>query len=380
MREDFNGAFSGRRIMVTGHTGFKGSWLSIWLRELGARVTGFSLDPPTVLSNFELSRLGGRMTDLRGDIRQIETFREALAAHQPELVFHMAAQTVVGRSLRDPAETFSTNTQGTVHVLETVRTAPGRPVRALLFVSSDKCYENRPWRRAYREGDRLGGADPYSASKAMSELAVAVYEQSFFAKGGAAEDGPALASARSGNVLGGGDYAEFRIVPDCITALAAGRPVAVRNPQSVRPWQFILDSLCGYLCLAARLLEEGAAFSGPWNFGPLEEEGIRVQQIVEKTIDLWGTGSWRQAEPPGHFVESDRVQLCRVKAASLLGWRPLYTWQEALEETVSWYKTCLERKKETDRVDMYDVCAGQIHRFNEKAFEQGFFRTASGKH
>jgi CDP-glucose 4,6-dehydratase len=263
-----------------------------------------------------------------------------------------------------------------VHLLETVRTAAGQPVRALLFVSSDKCYENRPWRRAYCETDRLGGADPYSASKAMSELALTAYRESFFSRDPAARNPPALASARSGNVLGGGDYARYRIVPDCIKALMAERPIEVRNPRSVRPWQFVLDPLSGYLWLAARLFERGAAFAGPWNFGPLEKKGIRVKQIVESMIECWGAGSWKQMPQPPDFIESAHVQLCRVKAASLLGWQPVYSWKDALEETVFWFKSCIEKKKKSSRVDMYEVCAGQILKYTERAREQGLCWTS----
>jgi CDP-glucose 4,6-dehydratase len=371
MRNVFGGVFEGMKVLVTGHTGFKGSWLSVWLEELGAEVIGYSLDPPTVPSNFEASHLGQRMVDVRGDVRNLDSLRRVIEEHEPQVVFHLAAQSIVRLSYAEPKETFDVNVGGTVNVLEAARLADS--VKAVVCITSDKCYENQEWLWGYREIDRLGGHDPYSASKAMAELTVASYRRSFFpAKARDTEQtgrsGPrvAVASARAGNVIGGGDWAQDRLVVDCMRALMDGRPIPVRNPHSVRPWQLVLEPLSGYLWLAAKLVQEGEAFAEAWNFGPSERVAVSVGDLVQKLIELWGSGEWEdlsagQAQAPH---ETGLLRLSWEKAANRLGWRPVYGWREAATETVSWFKTY--RNHGAD-MDMYEPCVGQIVRYVDRA-------------
>lgn len=367
MKNSYSGLFRNRRVLVTGHTGFKGSWLSIWLKELGAEVIGFSLDLPTEPSNFSLSRMKSRLTDLRGDIRHFDAIERVVREYKPEIVFHLAAQTIVSRAVTDPVETIETNLLGTVHVLEAIRTVNDGSVRALVSVTSDKCYKNQEWVWAYRENDPLGGMDPYSASKTMAENAVASYEKSYFPPEAYERHGVSIASVRSGNVIGGGDFGDHRIVPDCMKALMAEKPIPVRNPSSIRPWQYILDPLSGYLCLAARLFEGGAALSGPWNFGPLERKGITVQQLVGQILKIWGKGSWAQASSAATFSEPVLVQVSWEKAANILDWQPVYTCEEGLVETLSWFTEYQKRSQGGGKIDMHDVCIDQIHRYTDYA-------------
>ena len=344
----FGGAFSGRRVFVTGHTGFKGSWLTLWLLELGAEVTGFALDPPTTPSLWETLRLadegGGRLTDRRGDVRDREALAAALDEAAPEIVFHLAAQPMVRRSYAEPHLTYQTNVMGTVNLLEEVRelTAAGRGPLVVVNVTSDKCYDNAETCHAYVEGDPLGGHDPYSSSKACAELVTAAYRRSFFSAPGT----PAVASARAGNVLGGGDWGEDRILPDCVRALTAGVPVEVRNPGAVRPWQHVLESLSGYVCLAGALLDERPApdapalpAAGAWNFGPSADAIVSVQEVVEAAVREWGAGEWRPA--PGAVEQPHEAGLLVLdagKAERELGWRPVWGVDEAVGAAVGWYK------------------------------------------
>jgi CDP-glucose 4,6-dehydratase len=356
----FVGSYAGRPVLVTGHTGFKGSWLTTWLIELGAAVIGYSLpDSPTTPSLFEAAKLGGRITDVRGDVCDLEQLRQVMAAYRPQIVFHLAAQPIVLRGLEQPKATFDVNAGGTVNVLETARTADS--VRALVCVTTDKVYENEEWAWGYRENDRLGGRDPYSASKAMAELAIAAYRHSFFSAGQNGTHGVAVASARAGNVIGGGDFADYRLVPDCLRALLAGEPIVVRNPHSIRPWQHVLESLSGYLWLGAKLLQEGAPFAEAWNFGPLEQKGVTAQALVEKLIDLWGVGSWLHTHPAVQAAETGQLRLSWEKAAARLGWRPIYTWEEALAEIVAWFQAYRQGQ------DMYQVTCGHIHTYMRQA-------------
>ncbi|MEZ4515518.1 MAG: CDP-glucose 4,6-dehydratase [Chloroflexota bacterium] len=268
----FANAYDGLTVLVTGHTGFKGSWLVTWLLNLGATVVGYSLpDPPTEPSNFIVSNLSEKVIDVRGDIRDFETLQATVAQYRPTLIFHMAAQPIVLRSVELPKLTIDTNAGGTVNILEAIRTTDS--VRALVSITTDKVYENQEWIWGYRESDQLGGHDPYSASKAMAELAIAAYRSTYFPPEDYAEHGVAIASVRAGNVIGGGDFADFRLVPDCMKALMDGRPIGVRNPLSVRPWQHVLEPLSGYLWLGIKLLQDGPAFAEAWNFGPLEQKG-----------------------------------------------------------------------------------------------------------
>ena len=346
-------------VLVTGHTGFKGSWLGIWLRELGARVTGYSVDVPTSPSNFRASRLDQRIEDRRGDVRNLDALCATMAQCRPQIVFHLAAQPIVRQSYALPVETFETNAGGTVNVLEAIRRTPS--VRAAVIVTTDKVYENREWAWGYRETDALGGHDPYSASKAMAELAVVSYRRAFFAPQG----GPSVASARAGNVIGGGDWAEDRIINDAVHALREGRLIPVRNPGYVRPWQYVLEPLSGYMWLAARLITEGEAFAEAWNFGPAEKRAVTVQELVEELIAVWGTGSWQDASDPDAPHETGTLRLSWEKAAQRLNWRPVYDWREALRATAAWFKAYDGAPEE----DAYARCKAQIVRYTQRARE-----------
>lgn len=355
--------YAGARVLITGHTGFKGSWLSIWLRELGAEVIGYSLKPPTEPSNFVLCRLAERMQDIRADVRDLSTLQDVMVRTRPEFVFHLAAQPLVLPSYDDPKETFDVNVMGTVNVLEAVRRTG--VVKAVVCITTDKVYENREWDWGYREADRLGGHDPYSSSKAMAELAIASYRKSFFQTGR-----PAVASARAGNVIGGGDFADFRLLPDCMRALVAGEPILLRNPDHVRPWQHVLESLSAYLWLAARLADEGQRLAQAWNFAPWELAEVTAQQIVEQVIALWGSGSWTPANSREPRKETTLLRLNWEKAARQLAWRPVYNWQTALAATVAWFKQYQEHSPALSP-DMYQTCAEQISAYAASAGEQG---------
>ena len=361
----FGGAYNGVRVLVTGHTGFKGSWLITWLLELGAKVTGYSLaQPPTVPSNFVASGLAEHIVDLRGDIRDYDRLREAIDAHKPEIIFHLAAQPIVLRSVELPKLTIDTNAGGTVNVLEAIR-ATGH-TRALVSITTDKVYENQEWLWGYREIDQLGGHDPYSASKAMAELAIAAYRSTYFPPEHYGEaHRVAVASTRAGNVIGGGDFADYRLVPDCMKALMDGQPIGVRNPLSVRPWQHVLEPLSGYLWLGARLLRDGPAFGEAWNFGPLEAKGVPAQALAEKLVELWGSGSWVHTRPGYAEVETGQLRLSWDKAAHRLNWRPVYTWVDALREITGWFKAF-----ETGD-DMLGVTRRHILEYTERAHALG---------
>jgi CDP-glucose 4,6-dehydratase len=324
----------GKRVLVTGHTGFKGAWLSLWLGELGAEVTGYALAPPTEPSLFEEAAVGGGMRSILGDVRDLEKLGAAVRKSRPEVVFHLAAQSLVRASYRDPVETYATNVMGTVHVLEAVRQAGG--VRAVVNVTSDKCYANVGARRKFSEEDALGGSDPYSNSKGCAELVTAAYRASFFAAGN--ERGLALASARAGNVIGGGDWAADRLVPDCVRAMSADRAALIRNPEAVRPWQFVLEPLAGYLRLAERLWSGGAAFAEGWNFGPDESDARPVRFVADRLVALWGSAVSWESDKTAHPHEAAWLGLDCRKARERLGWRPVLALDEALEWTVRWYK------------------------------------------
>jgi len=360
----FDGAYTGLPVLVTGHTGFKGSWLVTWLLELGATVIGYSQpEPPTRPSNFAVSRLAERITDVRGDIRDYDALRETIAAHRPGLIFHLAAQPIVLRSVELPKLTIDTNAGGTVNVLEAIRTTES--VRALVSITTDKVYENQEWLWGYRETDQLGGHDPYSASKAMAELAIAAYRSTYFPPDEYERHGVAIASTRAGNVIGGGDFADYRLVPDCMKALMDGRPIGVRNPLSVRPWQHVLEPLSGYLWLGVRLLRDGPAFGEPWNFGPLEQKGVPARDLAEKLVELWGSGSWVHTRPGYAEVETGQLRLSWDKAAHRLNWRPVYTWIDALTEITDWFKGYQRGD------DMGEVTRRHIARYTERARELG---------
>jgi CDP-glucose 4,6-dehydratase len=331
-------AFAGRRVLVTGHTGFKGSWLSIWLQMLGAEVAGFALDPPAGPSMFNATRAGANTLDHRGDIRDAEAIRTVVAKFNPEIVFHLAAQAIVKDGYRDPLETYGTNVMGTATLLNACRHAPG--IRAIVVVSSDKCYENRNWPWGYRENDRLGGADPYSSSKACAELVCEAFRRSFF------ENGPrhvGLATVRAGNVIGGGDWARDRLLPDLARAALTGDTALIRNPGAVRPWQHVLEPLAGYMVLAQRLCEEPQQFSGSWNFGPSPASIQTVEAVVKKVSARWkGKLKW-SVDARDHPHEAARLLLDSTKAMYGLDWRTRLEFDAAIEQTADWYEAARSR-------------------------------------
>jgi CDP-glucose 4,6-dehydratase len=331
MNPDF---WRGRRVFVTGHTGFKGGWLSLWLARLGAKVTGYSLAPAAEPSFFETARVGETLeTHVIGDIRDFESLSRAIAQAKPGIVLHLAAQSLVRAGYATPVETYATNVMGTVHLLEAVRTVPG--IAAMVNVTSDKCYENRETAHRYREDDAMGGFDPYSSSKGAAELVSAAYARSYFSA-----SGPALASARAGNVIGGGDWAEDRLVPDFFRALDAGEPLVIRSPHAVRPWQHVLEPLSGYLQLAEKLAEGGRDFAGGWNFGPGEASERTVGFVAGALADQLGGKVEITNAPQLH--EAGLLRLDSTKAVTKLGWSPRWPLETALERTADWHRAWRE--------------------------------------
>ena len=326
--------WSGRRVFVTGHTGFKGGWLVLWLRSLGAQVTGYALPPITSPCLFEVLRLADDMESIKGDVRDLVRLRAAMAAAEPEIVFHLAAQPLVRRSFEEPVETFAVNVLGTAHLLEAARSTPG--LQSVVIVSSDKCYENREWVWPYREDEPMGGFDPYSASKGCTELVTAAYRRSFFAV--ADQRGAAVGSVRAGNVVGGGDWSADRLVPDIVRAVSSGAAVSIRNPGAIRPWQHVLDPLAGYLKLAEKLAVEGAAFASGWNFGPWDSDVRPVEWVARAFVDRWGGGASIRTDAASGVHEAHVLKLDSSKARAQLGWAPALDLAAALSWTVDWYK------------------------------------------
>lgn len=345
--------WSGKRVFLTGHTGFKGSWMSLWLQSMGAEVVGYSLAPPSNPSLFEVAHVAKGMVSLEGDIRDLDLMQAAMVQHRPDLVIHMAAQSLVRYSYEDPIETYSTNIMGTVNVLEAVRQVTS--VKAVVVITTDKCYENREWVWGYRENEAMGGYDPYSSSKGCAELVTAAYRQSFFTKTEA--ESVAVASVRAGNVIGGGDWAADRLIPDMVRAVAEGLPVVIRNPHAIRPWQYVLEPLSGYLLLAQRLYEDGVAYAEGWNFGPSEDDAKPVQWIVEQLTGMWGEGASWTLDKTEHPHEAHYLKLDCSKARMRLGWQPRWTLTRALEDIVSWHKG----HQRGD--DMHDFSLKQIAEF-----------------
>ncbi|MEW7858773.1 CDP-glucose 4,6-dehydratase [Pseudomonas chlororaphis] len=324
----------GKRVLLTGHTGFKGSWLTLWLHSLGAEVSGFSLDPATEPSLFELARVAEGINDQRGDLRDLGALLELIAETQPEIVLHLAAQPLVREGYRDPLGTYSSNVMGTLNLLEAIRQVGG--VRACVLVTTDKVYANQEWLWPYRENEALGGHDPYSSSKACCELLAQSYAASFFPAERHAEHGLALATARAGNVLGGGDFAPERLIPDVLKAWSADEPVTLRYPQAVRPWQHALEPLAGYLQLAAGLYEQGPRFAGAWNFGPSEADMCSVGEVVELLAARWPAAPGLRIEP-SELHEAGLLRLDSSRARQLLAWQPRWSLQQCLAQTLDWH-------------------------------------------
>lgn len=343
----------GKRVLVTGHTGFKGSWLCLWLQKMGARVTGLSLPPEGAPNLFELGRVAQGMDSRFADVRDMAAVQATVRESQPEIVFHLAAQALVRRSYRDPVETFATNVMGTAHVLEAVRCSGS--VRVCVIVTTDKCYENREWDYPYRENDALGGHDPYSASKACAEFVSAAYRRSFCEAAGIS-----VATARAGNVIGGGDWSEDRIVPDCVRAIMAGRAVEVRNPGAVRPWQHVLEPLAGYLHLARRQWEAPEDFAGPWNFGPDPANVLTVGELVRRLLAHWGAGGQVQRSDAAAPHEAGMLRLDISRARARLPWRPVFDIGATVGLTVDWYRQHRDQ-------DVRGLCETQIAAYESAA-------------
>ena len=346
----------GKKVFLTGHTGFKGAWLSLWFHQLGARVSGYALDPPTRPSLFELARVGELLAhDIRADVRDPEKLKAAMAAAEPEIVFHLAAQPLVRYSYQQPVETYTTNVLGTVHLLEAVRHTPG--IRAVVNVTTDKCYENREWVWGYRENEPMGGYDPYSSSKGCAELVTAAYRSSYFTS----QHGTSVATARAGNVIGGGDWAADRLIPDCLRALLAGEQIVIRNPRATRPWQHVLEPLSGYLLLAEKLHIDGSPYAEAWNFGPLDDDARPVEWVVRRLCAMWGASDGYRIDAEQNPHEAHYLKLDISKARTQLGWQPSWDLEQALTKIVEWTKAF------RNGGDLRAKCLAQIAEYLRKA-------------
>jgi len=345
-----------RKVFITGHTGFKGSWMCVWLHALGARITGYALNPPTDPNLFHLAKVGPLMDSLRGDVRDREKLAQAVRKSKPEIVFHLAAQPLVRESYSNPYETYEINVCGTVSLFEAVRKAGS--VRAVVNVTTDKCYENKEWLWGYRENDILGGYDPYSNSKACSELATTAVRSSFFHPREYRTHHTAIATARAGNVIGGGDWAADRLVPDCIRSLLNNKQIILRSPQAIRPWQHVLEPLCGYLMLAERLYQDGPAFGEGWNFGPDEQDCLPVEEVVRLLCAQWPGNKGYEIDRRKKPHEAALLKLDFAKAKTLLGWRPKWNIEQAVDAVIEW--TLAYNKKES----MRKICLRQIESYS----------------
>lgn len=352
----FADAYRGKSVFLTGHTGFKGSWLALWLERLGARVSGYALPPPTAPSLFEQAGVASTLAHTIGDIREREPLEAALRAAAPDFVFHLAAQPLVLDSYAAPAETFAINVAGSIEVMEAVRRSGIRA--SVVMITTDKVYQNNEWPHAYRECDALGGHDPYSASKAAMEIAIASWRSSFFARSREAEHGVRLAAARAGNVIGGGDWAANRIVPDLFRAHAAGDPPGLRNPGALRPWQHVLEPLAGYLWLGARMAAaDGASLADAWNFGPLPTDVRSVGELSDALLGVWGGKPWRDGASAGQPHEAGMLRLAIDKAVGTLGWRPVWDFARTVERTAGWYDAVMLRGGDARAACMADLDA-----------------------
>lgn len=347
----FNNFYKDKRVLITGHTGFKGSWLSIWLNELGANVVGYGLDPYTEDDNFIVSRLKDKIIDTRGDIRDCEKLQEVFTKYKPEILFHLAAQPLVRRSYEIPKETYEVNVMGTLNVLECIRNTDS--VKVGVMITTDKCYENKEQIYPYRETDPMGGYDPYSSSKGCAEILIASYRNSFLSPKDYEKHGTSIASARAGNVIGGGDWSKDRIVPDCIRNLIENKDIEIRNPNAVRPWQHVLEPLSGYLNLASKMYNDGLNFCSGWNFGPNIDSIVPVKTVAEIIINKWGKGKWVDLSNHSAVHEANLLCLDCTKARVKLGWEPKLNIDGAVEYTVDWYKNYKNS-------NVYNLCRKQI--------------------
>ena len=345
-----------KKVFVTGHTGFKGSWLCLWLHSLGAKVTGYSLDPPTNPNLFSLCDIDRLATSVIADVRDINSLRDSIQSSQPEIIIHMAAQSLVRESYKNPAETYSINVMGTVSLFEAVRNTKG--VRSIVNVTTDKCYENKEWHWGYREYEPLGGYDPYSNSKACSELVTSAYRNSFFNPKNYDFHGLGLASARAGNVIGGGDWATDRLLPDCIRALLKNEKIWIRNPFAVRPWQHVLEPLSGYLSLSQQLYENGSVYAESWNFGPDDSDAKPVEWIVKKMCEKWGASASYGIDKGEHPHESSYLKLDCSKAKAELGWYPRWEIEMAIDKVIEWTKAYKNKQ------NLKEVCLKQIEEYS----------------
>lgn len=354
--KNFNNIYKGKRILVTGHTGFKGSWLSIWLRELGAEVIGYSLEPYTEKDNFVLSHLSEKIVDIRGDIRDRKHLREIFDKYQPEIVFHLAAQPLVRLSYDIPVETYETNLMGTINILEEIRNCGNTKIG--IMITTDKCYENKEQIWGYRENEAFGGYDPYSSSKGACEIAIQSWRNSFFNPKDYEKHGKSIASVRAGNVIGGGDWAKDRIVPDCIRALEEEKDIEIRSPKSIRPWEHVLEPLSGYLLLGQKMMEDPIKYCEGWNFGPNLDAIVNGWEVAEKIVKNYGKGNLKDISDPNALHEAKLLLLDITKSRFELEWKPILTIDESIELTIDWYKRYLNE-------DVYKLCVEQINKFSE---------------
>ncbi len=348
---EFLNIYKGKKVLITGHTGFKGSWLTVWLNMLGANVIGYALDPLYDDGVFVSSKIGEKIIDYRADVRDFKKLLEVLDKEKPEIIFHLGAQALVLESYQSPLETFEINTMGTANLLEAIRLTES--VKTAIFITTDKVYENKEWIWPYREDERLGGYDPYSASKGASELIISSYRNSFFNPEDYLNHGKSIASVRAGNVIGGGDWSENRIVPDCIKAIENKEIIKVRSPLSVRPWQHVLEPLGGYLFLGAKMMEQPLKFAEAWNFGPEAENIINVGELVNRLVKNYGTGESKDISNSKNLHEAQLLALDISKVKQILGWHPVLNIEETIRFTVDWYK---RYKKE----DVNAICQEQI--------------------
>lgn len=356
----FRGIFKNKKVFVTGHTGFQGSWLSLWLKLLGSKVIGYSLEPPTEPALFDILGLENEITHIIGDVRNDSFLQSCMTKYKPDIVFHLAAQPLVRISYQKPVDTFQVNVLGTVNVLESIRNAPS--VKAGVIITSDKCYDNKEWDFAYRENDPLGGHDPYSASKGAAEIVTSSYNRSFFDLKDKVKVG--IATIRAGNTIGGGDWGQDRIIPDCMRSLFLKKPIKVRNPNAVRPWQHVLEPISGMLLLGQKMFEKPQLYNEAWNFGPNISASLNVKELVKKIIKEWKNAvKWHDLSKKSEnaFHEANYLRLDSTKASTLLGWQAVYSIDDAIKETTSWYWNYLQKN------DMKEFTKSQIERYVKKA-------------